>query len=86
ILLLVVASIIAQLQLSAWALALMVWAFIAASYGFAVVLPLGAHYGHRGLKSEPPFLNRVVYFGNTIGALGLLIGAILLVWGAYAAL
>ena len=86
ILLLVVASIIAQLQLSAWATALMVWVFVLASYGFAVVLPLGAYYGHRGLKSEPPFLNRVVYFGNTVGALGLLVGAIVLVWGAYSAL
>ena len=86
ILLLVVASIIGQLQLSAWALAVMVWAFIAASYGFAVILPLGAHYGHRGLKSEPPFLNHVLYVGNTVGALGLLIGAVLLLWGACAAL
>ena len=86
ILLLAVAGIVAQLQLSAWALGLMVWAFVASSYGFAVVLPLGAHYGHRGLTSDPPLLNRVIYFGNTIGAMGLLVGTIVLLWGAYAAL
>jgi len=43
ILLLALAGIVAQLQLSAWALGLMVWSFVASSYGFAVVLPLGAH-------------------------------------------
>jgi len=31
-------------------------------------------------------LNRVIYFGNTIGAVGLLVGTIVLLWGAYAAL
>ena len=43
ILLLALAGIVAQLQLSAWALGLMVWSFVASGYGFAVVLPLGAH-------------------------------------------
>ena len=52
ILLLALAGILGQLQLSAWALALLVWAFVASSYGFAIVLPLGAHYGHRGLPSS----------------------------------
>jgi hypothetical protein len=86
ILLLALAGIVAQLQLSAWALALLVWAFVASSYGFAVVLSLGAHYGHRGLTSQPPLLNRVIYLGNTIGAVGLVLGTVILLWGAYAAL
>jgi uncharacterized membrane-anchored protein len=86
ILLLALAGIITQLQLNAWALALLVWAFVASSYGFAVVLPLGAHYGHRGLTSEPPFMNRLIYFGNIIGAVALLVDTIVLIWGAYAAL
>jgi len=86
ILLLALAGIVAQLHLSAWALGLMVWAFVASSYGYAIVLPLGAHNGHRGLTSNLPLLNRVIYFGNTIGAVGLLVGTIVLLWGAYAAL
>jgi hypothetical protein len=69
-----------------FALGLLVWAFVGSSYGFAVVLPLGAHYGHRGLTAAPPFLNRLVYVGNIIGATGLLVGTVVLLWGAYGAL
>jgi len=86
ILLLVLAGVLVHLQLSASALALLVWAFIASSYAFAVVLPLGAYYGRRGLTSKPPFMNRVIYFGNMIGAIGLLVGTVVLLWGAYGAL
>ena len=86
ILLLALAGILGQLKLSAWALALLVWAFVASSYGFAIVLPLGAHYGHRGLAFQPPPLNRALFLGNTIGAVGLIVGTVVLLWGAYAAL
>jgi len=86
ILLLALAGVVSHLQLGAFTLALLVWAFIASSYGFAVVLPLAAHYGHRGLSSSPPLLNRVLYFGNMAGAAGLIVGTIILVWGAYGAL
>jgi len=65
---------------------LLVWAVVASSYAFAVVLPLGAHYGQRGLTSAAPFLNRLIYVGNMVGAGGLLLGTIILLWGAYAAL
>jgi hypothetical protein len=86
ILLLAVAGIVANLKLSAAALNLLVWMFVVASYVFAVVLPLGAHYGHRGLAPAPPFLNQAVYAGNIAGAAGLLVAAVMLAWGAYAAL
>lgn len=86
VLLLALALVVPQLQLGASALALLVWAFVASGYAFAVALPLGAHYGHRGLTMAPPFLNRVVYFGNMIGVAGSLAGTLILVWGAYAAL
>lgn len=86
ILLFALAAVVPQLQLHAFALALMVWAFVVSGYAFTVALPLGAYYGHRGLTSKPPLLNRVVYTGNVIGALSSLVGAVLLVWGAYAAL
>jgi hypothetical protein len=86
VLLLALAGIVAKLQLGALPLALLVWAFVGSSYGFALVLPLGAHYGQRGLTAAPPFMNRVVYAGNIIGAGGLLVGTLVLLWGAYAAL
>lgn len=86
VLLLALAGILSNLELSAFALALLVWAVVASSYAFAVVLPLGALYGQRGLTSAPPLLNRLLYFGNIVGAEGLLLGTVILLWGAYAAL
>lgn len=86
ILLFALAAVVPHLQLSAIVVTLMVWAFVASGYAFTVALPLGAYCGHRGLTSKPPLLNRVVYIGNVVGAVGSLVGAILLVWSAYAAL
>ena len=86
ILLLVVGLVVPQLRLGTSTLTLMVWAFVASAYGFVLALPLGAHYGHRGLTYQPPFANRVVYLGNVIGVLGTVVGSAVLLWGAYAAL
>jgi hypothetical protein len=86
IMLLALAGVTAHLKLAGWALSLMAIVFIASSYAFAVALPLGAHYGFRGLESRPPLLNRTVYLGNILGAAGSLIGGLVLIWGAYAAL
>lgn len=86
ILLLTLAGVVSHLQLSASALSLLVWVFVVSSYGFAVVLPLAAHYGHRGLSLAPPLFNRVIYLGNMAGAVGLTIGTVLLLWGAYGGL
>jgi len=86
ILLLALAGVVSHLQLSTFALALLVWAFVASSYGFAVVLPLAALYGYRGLSSSPPLMNRVLYVGNMASAGGLIVGTVVLLWGAYGAL
>jgi hypothetical protein len=86
ILLLAVAGIADQLRLGAFAQHLLVWSLVISSYGFAVVLPLAAHYGHRGLTPAEPLLNRAIYVGNMIGAAGLTVGTIVLLWGAYGAL
>jgi hypothetical protein len=86
VLLLALAAVVLQLRLSTIAVSVLVWSFIASGYGFALALPVGAYYGYRGLKSEPPFINRVIYFGNIVGVVGSLVGAVLLMVGAYAAL
>ena len=83
---LAVAGIVGQLQLGDFAMNMLVWPLVVSSYGFAVVLPLAAHYGHRGLAPAPPFLNRVIYIGNMVGAAGLILGTVVLIWGAYGAL
>ena len=86
VLLLALGGVVSHLHLNTFALALLVWAFVASSYVFAVVLPLAAYCGHRGLSSTPPPMNRVLYLGNIVGAAGMLVGAIVLLWGSYAAL
>jgi hypothetical protein len=85
-LLLALAGIVAHLKVGGWALSLMAACFIGSSYAFAVALPLGAHYGVRGLTAEPPVLNKIVYLGNILGVAGFFVGALVLVWGAYAAI
>lgn len=85
-LLLVLAGVVGHLKLTGWALSLMAAAFIASSYAFALALPLGAHYGVRGLTAEPPGLNKVVYLGNILGVAGFFAGGLVLLWGAYAAI
>ena len=86
ILLLVLGLLVPHLQLGTSALTLMVWAFVASAYGFVLALPLGAHYGHRGLTYKPPLVNRIVFFTNMVGVLGSVVGSVVLLWGAYAAL
>lgn len=86
VLLFALASVLPGLQLGASALALLVWAFVASGYGFTVALPLGAYCGQRGLKFAPPLSNQIVYTGNVIGVAGSLLGALILLWGAYSAL
>ena len=86
VLLLALTAAVPQLRLNATAAVVLVWSFIASGYGFALALPLGAYSGYRGLKLEPPLVNRVIYLGNVVGVIGSLIGVLLLLVGAYAAL
>src|SRR3954467_2752370 len=79
---LALAGIAAHLKLAGWGLSLMAIAFIAFRHPFALALPLGAHYGFRGLEPQPPLLNRTVYFGNILGVAGFFVGGLVLVWGA----
>lgn len=85
-LLLVVAGIVDRLMLDAWSMIAMVCAFVVGTYAFVISLPLAAWSGHRGLTRAAPLLNRVIYAGNLFGALALLVGGVLLVAGACAAL
>ena len=86
IFLLAVAGIADRLSLGTLGQHMLVWPLVISSYGFAVVLPMAAHYGHRGLAPAQPFLNRAIYVGNMLGAGGLIIGTVVLLWGAYGAL
>jgi len=85
-LLLVVAAIIDRLMMGAWSMVAMVSALVSGGYAFVISLPLAAWSGQRGLTPSAPITNRVIYAGNLFGALALLVGGVLLVSGAYAAL
>ena len=86
VLLVAVAGVVSLVELSPMWTWVLVWSFVASGYGFAIALPLGAHFGHRGLTTAPPPLNRVIYLGNMVGVLGSLLGTVLLVLGACSAL
>ena len=59
----------------------LVWSFVLSGYGFCIALPYGAWVGHRGLSIEGPSQNKVVYAGNMVGAIGSLIGTLILILG-----
>ena len=74
------------LVLSERAASFLTWSLVASGYGFAVALPLGAVLGLRGLEPAGPASNFVIFIGNTIGALGSLVGGFLFSWGAFRSL
>ena len=61
-------------------------AFISSVYGFVFGLLLEPVLGERGLSWSGTSANKVVFIGNTIGAIGSLVGAIVLVYAAYKSL
>ena len=82
-LLLLLAATVNRLMMDLWSMVAMVGAFVVGSYAFVLSLPLAAWSGQRGLSAAAPFLNRVIYALNMLGALALLAGGVLLVMGAY---
>jgi hypothetical protein len=85
-LMLVLALVVPLIQLSPAAQAALFWTYVVSQYAFAIALPIGAHFGYRGVKLGPPFLRRVVGTGNIIGIAGSLVGTVILLAGAFAAL
>jgi hypothetical protein len=66
-----------------WTIAI---ALIISSYAFCMSLPLAAAVGHRGLSPGGPVPARVVFAGNTVGAVGSLVAAIALVCAGWLSL
>ncbi len=58
----------------------LVWSMVVSGYGFCIALPYGAWVGHRGLSIAGPSQNKVVYVGNIVGAIGSLIGTLILIF------
>lgn len=74
-------AVISNLELDALFSAILVWSSVVSGYGFSLALPYGAWVGHRGLANDGTVQNRVVYIGNMMGAIGSLIGTLVLVFG-----
>lgn len=68
--------------LSIWVL---VWSLVASGYGFVVAFTIGAWKGIRGLTAEPFGLNTLLFGAHVIGALGSLVGIVILIYGFFGA-
>lgn len=66
-----------------WVIAI---ALIASSYAFCISLPLAATVGHRGLSAGGPLSAKLVFAGNSLGALGSLVAAVALVYAGWVSL
>ncbi len=85
VLLIAIGAALPALLLSERLASLLIWSLVASAYGFAIALPYGAAVGMRGLEPVGPASNLIVFVGNTVGALGSLVGAALFTWGAWRA-
>lgn len=66
-----------------WSIAVL---FIVSGYAFSLALYLSPTVGHRGLSYRGPFPAKLVYFGNSIGALTSLLGTLVLLYAAWVTL
>jgi hypothetical protein len=78
---LAISAVISNLELDAVFTSALVWSFVISGYGFSIALPYGAWVGQRGLSAEKPIKNQFVYVANILGAVGSLIGTLVLIFG-----
>lgn len=76
-----ISGVLSHLKLDPISDLTLVWSFVVSGYGFCIALPYGAWVGHRGLSIQGSSKNKVVYAGNIVGAIGSLIGTLLLIFG-----
>ncbi len=69
--------------LSVWVL---VWSLVASGYGFVVAFTIGAWKGLRGLTAKPFGLNTLLFAAHIVGALGSLIGIVIVIYGSLKAI
>lgn len=85
-LMLAVAGVLSSLAVGTPVKWLIAIALIASSYAFCVSLTLAPLLGHRGLSVDGPIPAKLVYIGNTIGAMASLFAAVALLWAAFVSL
>ena len=77
---------LARLRLDDLALSTLTWSLVTAGYAFMAGMVLAAVAGTRGLGPQGPALNRVVFLAFVVGSLGSVLGVVLTIRGAWAAL
>ena len=82
-LLMVMAGItVPHLLLDGYAVWVLVGSLVAAGYGFVAAFTLGPLKGVRGLTVKPYGLNTLLYGAHTIGAVGSLLGVMIMIYGS----
>ena len=83
ILMFALSSLLSNLAANSLIIWLIAVLFIVSGYAFSLALYVGPIVGHRGLSSRGPVSAKVVYLGNSIGALTSLAGATVLLYAAW---
>lgn len=81
-----IAGVLSFLQVQGVVKWIIAVAFISSGYGFVFSLLLEPILGERGLSWSGKTANKVIFVGNSIGAIGSLVGAVVLVYTAYRSL
>ena len=85
LLVIIVGLVVPSLSLGELASGILVWGLVISAYGFVLALTIGAWKGYRGLTPEPYGINTILYGGHIIGALGSLVGVVMLIYGLFRA-
>ena len=86
LMMIIVGLVVPSLPLGELASGVLVWGLVISAYGFVLALTIGAWKGYRGLTPEPYGINTILYGGHIIGALGSLVGVVVLIYGLFRAL
>ncbi len=86
LMLIAIGAVLNRLLLGGRAASVLVWSLVASAYSFTLGMVVAATAGVRGLQATGPALNWVVFAAYMLGSLGALLGVVLLIRGAYAAL
>ncbi len=77
---------IPHLALGGIAVRVLVWSIAISGYGFGWAFIGGAWKGCHGLTPKPYGLNTILFLGHFIGAVGSLVGIVMITYGSFKAL
>jgi len=86
LMLLAIGAVLPRLVLGNRAAASLAWSLVASGYSFTLGVLVAATAGVRGLQAAGPAPNWVVFVSYAVGTVGAILGVVLLIVGAAAAL